>query len=71
MGLIYGSIFLLIFPGKYPRSSSTVTIGLVIINFWIFSCFNCSTAYTQANNVLPVPAGPTPIVNVLFFILST
>ena len=62
MGRVHGSIFFTILPGKNPISSSTVTTGRVTTSFLISPFFNCEIAFKQANNVLPVPAGPTAII---------
>ena len=58
IGLVHGSIFLLIFPGKKPSSSSTETTGLVKIILFNVPNFSKSIAFKQANIVFPVPAGP-------------
>uniref|UniRef100_A0A6C0B8T0 Uncharacterized protein n=1 Tax=viral metagenome TaxID=1070528 RepID=A0A6C0B8T0_9ZZZZ len=60
MGRVHGFIFCSMEPGKNPNSSSTETIGRVIIIRSTNPCFNSRMALLQANKVLPEPAGPTP-----------
>ena len=60
IGRVQGSILLTNPPGKNPiSSSSTEIMGRVKIIFCTSPRESISTAVLQANNVLPVPAGPT------------
>ena len=70
IGLVHGSIFFVIDPGKKPISSSTGTTGLVIIILSILFSLRQFTAELHAIKVFPVPAGPITTVILSSFLFK-
>ena len=71
MVLKYGSTLLCRSPGKKPSFSPASIAGLVKMIRLTSSFLNAVIAIAIARYVLPVPAGPTPNVIILFLIAST
>ena len=64
MGCTHGAIFESMFPGKYPRFSEVVTVGLVMMILLMRGSFSSAlAAATHAKRVFPQPAGPVQTTN--------